>query len=301
MLVAILSGFSLFVILLFVAAHFEQQKAGVKLRLERLRSVKKGGYFSLGGMLGMDNTIASFRDKLKMSGSESDPEDLALWFVLLTVSLFALAIYYGYTLLAFLLPVVVWAVGKYLLDALSMRRTRLLETQFRDFMMSLSLHLTVIPAFQPSFMRAAEKAEQPLKHYLDRVVIGMQSGESTETALAAIRQIPSVPIASWVDCALFAVRIKSDLSAMCARTAGRLALKIKMANRVYAQTAQSKSLMVSMGGVMLFMTVFTMMSSPQFVEFYSSPLGRTAATMAILAFAAATLYVLRKIDLEMSR
>jgi len=300
-LIAVLSGLSLFLLLFLVDAHFEQQKTGIKLRLDCLRTVKKRGYFSVGRMLGMDKTIAAFRERMVGAGSEFDPEDLALWFVLLTVALCALAIYYGYTLLAFLLPVVVWAVGQYLLDALSMRRTRLLETQFRDFMMSLSLHLTVIPAFQPSFMRAAEKAEMPLKHYLDRVVMGMQSGESTETALQAIRQIPSVPIASWVDCALFAVRIKSDLSAMCARTAGRLALKIKMANRVYAQTAQSKSLMVSMGGVMLFMTVSTMMSSPQFVEFYSSPLGRTAVTMAILAFAAATLYVLRKIDLEMSR
>ena len=301
MLVAVLAGLSLFALLFLVAAHFEERRTGIKLRLEKLRTNKKGGYFSVGGMLGIERSIGGLKEKLALSGSESDPEDLVLWFLLGTVTLSAVAIYYGYALLALLLPGVGVAVGKYLLDTLTSRRTRLLEAQFKDFLMALSLHLAVVHAFQPSFMKAVEKTEKPLRSYLDRAVIGMQSGESTEVALEVVRQIPSVPIASWVDSALFAVRVKADLSAMCTRTAERLALKIKMANRVYAQTAQSKSLMVSMGGVTLFMVVSTMASSPEFVEFYSSPLGRMAATGAILSFVVTTLYILRTIDVEMTK
>lgn len=301
MLIAVLSGLLMFVLLFLVAARLEQQKTGMVLRLERLRTIKKGNHFSVGGILGLDTSIAALGSKLALAGNVSDPEEILLWFALAIVTLGALAIYYGYLLLAMLLPVVTVAIGRYLLDAMASRRLRILEVQFKDFMMSLSLHLKVTQAFQPAFIRAAEKAERPLRDYLDRVVAGLQSGESIEATLEGIKQIPSTHIASWVDCASFAVRIKSDLSRMCTRTAARLSLKTKMANKINAQTAQSKSLMVSMGGIMLFMAVSTMTSSPEFVEFYTSPLGRTAATMAILSFVVATLYVLRKIDREMSK
>jgi len=129
----------------------------------------------------------------------------------------------------------------------------------------------------------------------------MHTGESTEDALGALRQIPSALVGAWVDSAVFGVRVKADLSAMCKRSAERLILKIRMAKRVEAQAAQSKSLMVSMGGVTLFMMVSTILSSPEFLEFYSSPLGRVAATGGMLAFATTTLYVLRRIDLEMGK
>jgi len=301
MLVSALLGLSLFTLLLLVATHFEQQKAGVRLRLERLRTAKKGAPFSVGEMLGVGKPIAALGEKLNMAGRGDDPEDLLLGFVLINVLGMALGVYYGYILLATLLPVATVFVGGYLLDTMASQRTRVLEGQFRDFMKSLSLHLTVVPAFQTAFVRAAEKMENPLKSYLDRVVMKLQSGESIETALKVLKQLPSTQISSWVGCTLFAVRIKSNLSRMCGRTATRLFLKHKMANRVSAQTTQSKSLMVSMGGIMLFMMVSTMASSQEFVEFYTSPLGRTVASLAILSFVTATLYVLRKIDREMAK
>lgn len=301
MLIAALLGLSLFMLLFLVSTHLEQQKTRLKLRLERLRTTKKDGRFSIGGMLGIDKAVAALGNNLTLAGNMSDPEDLLLWFVLGNVVVAALAVCYGYAFLAIVLPVVTVAIGRYLLDVMASRRLRILEVQFADFMRSLSLHLKVTQAFQPAFIRAAARAERPLRNYLDRVVAGLQSGESIEATLEGVKQIPSAYISSWVDCALFAVRVKSDLSRMCTRTAGRLSLKAKMANKVNAQTAQSKSLMISMGGIMLFMTVSTMTSSPEFVEFYTSPIGKTVATMAILSFVAATLYVLRKIDKEMSK
>lgn len=301
MLVAVLAGLFLFALLFLVAAQLEERQEGLRLRLERLRTTKREKPFIVGGLLGGERVLGRLKERMASAGEAGDPEDLVLWFALGTVLLAAVAIYYGYVLLAALLPAVAVALGKYLLDAVTSRRVRVLEIQFKDFLVALSLHLAIVPAFQPSFMRAAEKVERPLRHYLDRVVIGMQTGESTEDALEGLRQIPSALVGAWVDSAVFGVRVKADLSAMCKRAAERLILKIRMARRVEAQAAQSKSLMLAMGGVTLVMMATTIVSSPEFVEFYVSPLGRVAATGGILSFAVTTLYVLKKIDQEMSR
>ncbi|MBS3985681.1 MAG: type II secretion system F family protein [Selenomonadales bacterium] len=301
MLVAVLGGLSLFALLFLVAAHLEQRQEGLRLRLGRLRTDKREGAFSVGKMLGVEKAVSGLKERMADTGGVNDPEDILLWFALGTVVLAAVAIYYGFVLLAVLAPAGAVMLGKYLLDTLTSRRVRILEVQFKDFLVALSLHLTIVPAFQSSFMKAAGQAEQPLKQYLDRVVIGMQTGESTEDALEGLRQIPSALVGAWVDSAVFGVRVKADLSAMCKRAAERLILKIRMARRVEAQAAQSKSLMLAMGGVTLVMMATTIVSSPEFVEFYVSPLGRVAATGGILSFAVTTLYVLKKIDQEMSR
>jgi len=300
-LVAVLGGLSLFALLFLVAAHLEQRQEGLRLRLGRLRTDKREGAFSVGKMLGVEKAVSGLKERMADTGGVNDPEDILLWFALGTVVLAAVAIYYGFVLLAVLAPAGAVMLGKYLLDTLTSRRVRILEVQFKDFLVALSLHLTIVPAFQSSFMKAAGQAEQPLKQYLDRVVIGMQTGESTEDALEGLRQIPSALVGAWVDSAVFGVRVKADLSAMCKRAAERLILKIRMARRVEAQAAQSKSLMLAMGGVTLVMMATTIVSSPEFVEFYVSPLGRVAATGGILSFAVTTLYVLKKIDQEMSR
>lgn len=299
MTVAVLAGLFLFTALFLVAGTLEQRKRGARIQLERLRG--KGLEISFGEMLGLRRPLAALREQIAATGVDRDPEDVLLWFALGTVSVAALAIYYGFVLLAVLMPALAWGLGRYLLAAGVSRRVRLLEVQFKDFLVTLSLHLAVVPAFQPSFMRAASQAEQPLKQYLDRAVTGMESGETTEEALGVLRQISSAPITAWVDSVVFAVRIKANLSAMCKRAAERLILRIKMAKRVEAHAAQSKSLMVSMAGVTLMMGVSTMISSPEFVEFYSSPAGVLAATGGLLAFAGTTLYILRRIDAEASR
>ncbi len=301
MLVAVLAGLSLFGLLALVAVQLEQRQEGLRLQLERLRPTKKDVSFSVGGLFGIEKVVSGLKEQLVGAGVVSDPEDLLLWFALGTVFAAAVAVYYDFVLLAAMMPVGAFSLGKYLLATETSRRTRLLETQFKDFLVALNLQLAIVPAFQPSFMRATLVVEKPLRSYLDRVVIGMQSGEATEEAITVLRQIPSGQIAAWVDSVIFAVRVKANLAAMCKRAAERLVLKSKLAKRVEAQTAQSKSLMVSMAGVTLFMMVSTLLSSPEFVEFYSSPLGRVVATGGILSFVVTTLYVFRRIDTEMSR
>ncbi|MBT9177339.1 MAG: hypothetical protein DDT20_01672 [Firmicutes bacterium] len=300
MLVATLGGLSLFVLLFLVAAQFEERR-GLRLQLGLLQSSKKKNPYFLGDLLGYPQTIKRLGERLSGVGETRDPEDLVLWFALGTTALAAIAIYYGYVLLAALMPIAALALGKYLLDAMTHRRTRLLETQFKDFLIALGLQLTMVHAFQPSFMHAARDVEHPLKHYLDRVIMGMQGDETTEEAIETMKQIPSSLVSAWVDSTVFAVRTKANLSGMCKRAAERLVVKDRLAKRIEAQAAQSKSLMVSMAGVALFMMVSTILSSPEFVEFYSSPIGRVAATGGIVSFAVTTLYVLRRIDAEMTQ
>ncbi len=301
MLVAVLAGLSLFGLLILVAVQLEERQEGLRLQLERLRSTKKEVSFSVGGLFGIEGVVSGLKERLVGAGVVSDPEDLLLWFVLGTVFAAAIAVYYDFVLLALLMPVGALSLGKYLLAAETSRRTRLLETQFKDFLVALNLQLAIVPAFQPSFMRATLVTANPLRSYLDRVVIGMQSGEATEEAIAVLRQIPSGQIAAWVDSVIFAVRVKANLAAMCKRAAERLVLKSKLAKRVEAQAMQSKSLMVSIAGLTLFMMVSTLISSPVFVEFYASSIGRVAATGGILSFVVTTFYVLRRIDVEMAK
>lgn len=298
-MIAILFGVFAFVAIFFVQSLREERKGRLRIKLEKLKS-RKSEQESWLKSLGYAKTRDKLTGRFEAAGVARDPDEAFLWFLLVNAVIMALLIASGFVLLAAVTPVILRAVAFRVLDALALRRQRALEAQFRQFLLSLALHLKVTPSFQAALVKAAAETEKPLSVYVERAVRGVKGGESTEDAISTLKAIPSVYVRTWVDCVVFAVRIKGDLSALCVRTAKRLTAKLKMADKVAAQATQSKALMVALGGMLLFLVVTTMATSPEFVKFYTSPLGMAVASAAVLTIVFATLYVFEKIDKEMS-
>ena len=299
MLIAVLVGVFVFVSIFFLFTLREQKKQRLNIRLELLKSQKSHKPSWLYA-IGLGKTRDFLKTRLDMCGLRHDPDDVFLMYILLNTVIVSVLLVARYTLLAVLMPVAVHFTAFHILDSLASKRIRKIEGQFRDFLISLALHLRVTPSFQSALSMTAATVEKPLDSYIKRVVAGVQGGESIESAISSLKTIPNVHVHTWTDSVIFAVRIKADLSKLCSRSAERLGMKIRLAGKIYAQTVQAKALMISLGGMMLFMMITTMSASPEFIQFYSSPFGRTVAGGAFLIFIFATLYVLKRIDKEMS-
>ncbi|AEM79749.1 type II secretion system F family protein [Thermoanaerobacter wiegelii] len=299
MTVSFLFGAAVFMAVVLLYSIREEKRLKLKRRLERHLVSPQKNEFSITDLFGLRKFIEKLDRKLKKSGIKADAEEVFLWFLLLSVlSSISLSLK-GFTALGAALPFMLYYLIDYILDYLGRRRVRKIEEQFKDFVKMLGAYLKMVPSFAGAFIKAAEEAESPLKEHTDRVVRKFELGEDIETALQELKNVESTYIKAWADSIIFAVRMKSDLSRVCERTAKKLYERIKMSNKIAAMTVQAKSLMVSLAGVMAVMIAVTMMSSPDFVKAYSTPAGRIVIAYAALSYFISTFYVLKKIDKEM--
>jgi len=299
MAVSFLFGAAVFMVVVLLYSIKENRRLKLKRRLERHLVMPQKSEFSIVDLFGLRSFTEALDRKLKKSGIKLDAEEVFLWFLLFSVVIALFLSFKGFTLLGLSLPFMLYYLGDYVLDYLGRRRIRKTEEQFRDFVKMLGAYLKMVPSFAGAFIKAAEEAENPLKEYTDRVVRKFELGEDLEEALKELKNVESIYIKAWADSITFAVRMKSDLSRVCERTAKKLYERIKMSNKIAAMTVQAKSLMVSLAGVMVFMMAATMMSSPDFVKTYSTPAGKAVIAYAVLSYFVSTFYVLKKIDKEM--
>lgn len=299
MAAAFLFGAAVFMVVVLLYSIRENKRLKLKRRLERHLVSPQKNEFSAVDLFGLRSFIEALDKKLKKSGIKMDAEEIFLWFVLFSVVSALFLSLKGFTLLGLSLPVMLYYLGDYVLDYLGRRRIRKTEEQFRDFVKMLGAYLKMVPSFAGAFIKAAEEVENPLKEHIDRVVRKFELGEDIETALQELKNVESTYIKAWADSITFAVRMKSDLSRVCERTAKKLYERIKMANRVASMTVQAKSLMVSLAGMMAFMIVSTMSVSPDFVRAFSTPIGKVVVAYTALSYFISTLYILKRIDKEM--
>lgn len=299
MAVSFLFGAAVFMIVILLYSIRENKRLKLKRRLERHLVSPQKNEFSAADLFGLRSFIEALDKKLKKSGIKVDAEEVFLWFALFSIVSALFLTFKGFTLLGLSLPVMLYYLGDYVLDYLGRRRIRKTEEQFRDFVKMLGAYLKMVPSFAGAFIKAAEEVENPLKEHIDRVVRKFELGEDIETALQELKNVESTYIKAWADSIIFAVRMKSDLSRVCERTAKKLYERIKMSNKIAAMTVQAKSLMVSLAGVMILMMATTMMSSPDFLKTYSTPVGKAVIAYAVLSYFVSTFYVLKKIDKEM--
>lgn len=299
MAVSFLFGAAVFMVVVLLYSIKENRRLKLKRRLERHLVVPQKNELSITSLFGLGSFIEKLDKKLQKSGIKLDAEEVFLWFVPFSVVSALFLSLKGFTLLGLLLPVMLYYLGDYVLDYLGRKRTRKTEEQFRDFVKMLGAYLKMVPSFPAAFMKAAEEAESPLKEQTDRVVRKFELGEDLEEALKELKSVESTYIKAWADSIIFAVRMKSDLSRVCERTAKKLYERIKMSNKIASMTVQAKSLMVSLAGVMIVMMAATVMSSPDFLRTYSIPVGKVVTAYAVLSYFISTFYVLKKIDKEM--
>ncbi|KKC28512.1 type II secretion system F family protein [Caldanaerobacter subterraneus] len=299
MAVSFLFGTAVFMVVVLLYSIRENRRLKLKRRLERHLVAPQKNEFSVAQMFGFKSFIEVLDKKLQRSGIKSDAEEAFLWFVLFSIVSALFLSLKGFALLGLSLPVMLYYLGDYVLEYLGRRRIRKTEEQFRDFVKMLGAYLKMVPSFAGAFIKAAEEAENPLKEHTDRVVRKFELGEDLEEALKELKNVESTYIKAWADSIIFAVRMKSDLSRVCERTAKKLYERIKMSNRIASMTVQAKSLMVSLAGVMIVMMAATVMSSPDFLRTYSTPVGKVVIAYAVLSYFISTFYVLKKIDKEM--
>ncbi|NNG67747.1 type II secretion system F family protein [Caldanaerobacter subterraneus] len=299
MAVSFLFGAAVFMVVVFLYSIKENRRLKLKRRLERHLVAPQRNEFSIMDLFGLRSFIEKLDKKLKKSGIKMDAEEVFLWFVFFSIVTALLLSFKGFTLLGLSLPVMLYYLGEYILDYLGRRRIRKTEEQFRDFVKMLGAYLKMVPSFAGAFIKAAEEVENPLKECIDRVLRKFELGEDLEEALKELKNVENTYIKAWADSIIFAVRMKSDLSKVCERTAKKLYERIKMSNKIAAMTVQAKSLMVSLAGVMILMMAATMMSSPDFLKTYSTPVGKVVIAYAVLSYFISTFYVLKKIDKEM--
>ena len=299
MAVSFLFGAAVFMIVILLYSIRENRRLKLKRRLERHLVTPQKNEFSITDLFGLRIFIEALDKKLKKSGIKVDAEEVFLWFILFSVVSALFLSLKGFTLLGLSLPVMLYYLGDYVLEYLGRRRIRKTEEQFRDFVKMLGAYLKMVPSFAGAFIKAAEEVESPLKEHTDRVVRKFELGEDLEEALKELKSVESTYIKAWADSIIFAVRMKSDLSRVCERTAKKLYKRIKMANRVASMTVQAKSLMVSLVGIMAFMIVSTVSVSPDFIMTFSSPIGKLVIAYAALSYFISTLYILKRIDREM--
>ncbi|ADV80767.1 MAG: type II secretion system F family protein [Thermoanaerobacter sp.] len=297
--VSFLFGAAVFMVVVLLYSIRENKRLKLKRRLERHLVISQKNEFSIVDLFGLGSFIEKLEKKLKKSGIKVDAEEVFLWFILFTIVILVFLSFKGFTLLGFTLPVMLYYLIDYILDYLGRRKIRKTEEQFRDFVKMLGAYLKMVPSFAGAFIKAAEEAENPLKEHTDRVLRRFQLGEDLEEALKEFKNIESTYIKVWIDSIIFAVRMKSDLSRVCERTAKKLYERIKMSNRIAAMTVQAKSLMVSLVGIMAFMIVSTVSVSPDFIRTFSSPIGKLVIAYAALSYFISTLYILKRIDREM--
>jgi len=299
MAVSFLFGAAVFMVVVLLYSIRENRRLKLKRRLERHLVTPQKNELSIVDLFGLRSFTEALDKKLKKSGIKLDAEEIFLWFVLFSVVSALFLSLKGFTLLGISLPVMLYYLLDYVLDYLGRRRIRKTEEQFRDFVKMLGAYLKMVPSFAGAFIKAAEEAESPLKEHTDRVVRKFELGEDLEEALKELKNVESTYIKAWADSIIFAVRMKSDLSRVCERTAKKLYERIKMANRVASMTVQAKSLMVSLAGMMAFMIVSTMSVSPDFVRAFSTPIGKVVIAYTALSYFVSTLYILKRIDKEM--
>jgi len=299
MIASVLFGMLVFMLIILFYSIKENKRLRLKRRLERHLVLPQKNEFSIRKLLGFGKFIEKLQEKLFRSGVKADAEEVFLWFVFISVVSAAVFVLSGFAVLGVIAPVILYFILDYLLDYMGRRRLRKIEEQFRDFAKMLGAYLKMVPSFSSVFMKAAEEVERPLREYTDRAVKRFQLGEDIESAVEEFKNIPSMYIRAWADSIIFAVRMKSDLSKVCDRTAEKISGKIRMANRINAMTMQAKSLMVTLAGIMAFMMVMTLTSSPDFIKTYASPIGKAVIAYAVLSYFFSTLYVIKRIDREM--
>jgi tight adherence protein B len=299
MAVSFLFGAAVFMVVVLLYSIRENRRLKLKRRLERHLVTPQKNELSIVDLFGLRSFTEALDKKLKKSGIKLDAEEVFLWFILFSVVSALFLSLKGFTLLGLSLPVMLYYLLDYVLEYLGRRRIRKTEEQFRDFVKMLGAYLKMVPSFAGAFIKAAEEVESPLKEHTDRVVRKFELGEDLEEALKELKSVESIYIKAWADSIIFAVRMKSDLSRVCERTAKKLYERIKMANRVASMTVQAKSLMVSLAGMMAFMIVSTMSVSPDFVRAFSTPIGKVVTAYTALSYFVSTLYILKRIDKEM--
>jgi len=147
----------------------------------------------------------------------------------------------------------------------------------------------------------AKTADNPLRGELEKVLHKIDLGIGIIPALKDFaRDSESSVIDFWVDSIVFAYQMRASVSDVCEQVSKKIKNRIKQNVQVSAKMSEIKSMMFSIGGVMLALMFMIYSSSPDYLNSFNTFWGKVALIYTIASYAGSTLYILQRINREVT-
>lgn len=300
---AAITAVSGFVIVVLIYSYREYRKQKLIRRLERQMVAPRAKHsFSLLEALGYNNLITDISDLLNRAGlSRINAEDAFLTFVVLDVLVFAALVILGFGWLSAVVPVILVFAVPWFLNIVGTRRHVKLNHQFAEAVQDIADYLKIVPNLENAIRKVVEETEQPLRGELLKILHKVDTGINLLTALRDFaRTSESTMIDFWVDSIVFAYQMRASIADVCEDVSKKIKLRMKQNAQVSTKLTEIKTMMFGIAGVMAGIMFFIFSSSPEFSAAFNTPVGKIALTYTIASYAGSTLYILRRINKEVS-
>lgn len=300
---AAITAVSGFVIVVLIYSYREYRKQRLIRRLERqMVAPRAKRSFSLLEALGYNNLITDISDLLNRAGlSRINAEDAFLTFVVLDTLIFAAMVMLGFGWLSAVVPVILVFAVPWFLNMVGVRRHVKLNHQFAEAAQDIADYLKIVPNLENAIRKVAEETDQPLRGELNKILHKVDTGIHLLSALRDFAKTSeSTMIEFWVDSIVFAYQMRASVADVCEEVSKKIKLRMKQNAQVSTKLTEIKTMMFGIAGVMAGIMFFIFSSSPEFSAAFNTPVGKIALAYTIASYAGSTLYILRRINKEVS-
>lgn len=300
---AAITAVSGFVIVVLIYSYREYRKQKLIRRLERqMVAPRAKRSFSLLEALGYNNLITDISDLLNRAGlSRINAEDAFLTFVVLDVLVFAALVILGFGWLSAVVPVILVFAVPWFLNMVGVRRHVKLNHQFAEAAQDIADYLKIVPNLENAIRKVAEETDQPLRGELNKILHKVDTGIHLLSALRDFAKTSeSTMIEFWVDSIVFAYQMRASVADVCEEVSKKIKQRMKQNAQVSTKLTEIKTMMFGIAGVMAGIMFFIFSSSPEFSAAFNTPVGKIALAYTIASYAGSTLYILRRINKEVS-
>jgi tight adherence protein B len=292
-----------FMIVILIHSYREYRKQKLIRLLERqMVAPRAKRSFSLLEALGYNNLITDISNLLNRAGlSRINAEDAFLTFVVLDILIFAAMVMLGFGWLSAVVPAVLVFAVPWFLNMVGTRRHVKLNHQFAEAVQDIADHLKIVPNLENAIRKVAEETDQPLRGELNRILHKVDTGINLLTALRDFaRTSESTMIDFWVDSIVFAYQMRASVADVCEEVSKKIKQRMKQNAQVSTKLTEIKTMMFGIAGVMAGIMFFIFSSSPEFSAAFNTIVGKVALAYTTASYAGSTLYILRRINKEVS-
>jgi tight adherence protein B len=299
---AIITAIGGFVGVILYHSYKVYKKQKLIRRLQRQMIAPKSKSFSLLDTLGYNRLLNDIDELFRRAGlSKINAEDAFLSFIVILSIVFAMLTVTGTGWLSVVLPAVLAIAVPWSLGMIGTARHNKLNRQFSDIAQDMADHLKLIPNLENALREVVETAEQPLRGELEKILHKMDLGIGIIPALKDFaRGSESSMIDFWVDSIIFAYQMRASVADVCEEVSKKIRMRMKQNAQVSTKLTEIKSMMFAIAGIMLAMIFLIYSSSPEYLNSFNTTGGKIALIYTIASYVGSTLYILRRINKEVT-
>jgi tight adherence protein B len=300
--IAIVFSISAFMLIILYYSYKNYKRQKLIQRLQRQMVTQQAKPFSLLEMLGYENAVEKTRELLRRAGfAKLNPEDTLLSFIVILTMIFALLTVAGAGWLSIVIPALLAVAAPWILSMIATSRYNKLNRQFADAAQDMADHLKLVPNLENAIREVAATADNPLRGELEKILYKLDLGIGMIPALKDFAaESESTMIDFWVDSIVFAYQMRASVADVCEQVSKKVKARLKQNAQVSAKMSEIKSMMFSIGGVMIALLVMIYSSSPDYLNSFNTFWGQIALIYTIVSYAGSTLYILQRINKEVS-